>query len=219
MLKKMLPSFIALLALGTVTTATASSHAGPYLNFNIGYAHQVGKNSFTVSSIQLNTRSSHNFAWNALGGYNWDWTDHSGVALELGYADYGSMEWDNTSTGDSVDIDQTAYLLQLVYNYYWKKDFTAFAKGGLAFGRTNLNTDGAIGTNSSSLTTNLNMTNQKYHNTLPMVTFGGTWTFMPQVAVNLMWEHIFGGKLKVDNTDQFQTVDSFMIGFKYTFDM
>ncbi len=222
MAKKMLASITGLIALTAATSALASpdysaaAKSGLYANANIGYAYQVGKNALEFDSLDLDHRTEHRFAWSAYMGYNFSYNDRSGIAIEGGYADYGSMEWRNEGS-DGVDIDQTAFLAQLVYHYAWKQNLDVYAKGGVALGRTNINTDGTVMMTNTTLSTSGTMSNQKVWNTVPMATLGMTYNFMPELGVNVMWEHIFGEELKTDNIDEFQSVDSFMLGLVYRF--
>ena len=224
MLRKTLVSFAAIIALASTTNAMAaasnySAAAKPslYANFNIGYAYQTGKGSLAFDALTLDKRTEHKFGWNAYMGYNFNLKANSGIAIEGGYADYGSMEWRNEGS-DGVDIDQTAFIAQLVYNYGWKRNLDLFAKAGLALGRTNINTDGTAMTTNSTLSTSGTMSNQKLWNIVPMATLGFTYNFMEELGVNFMWEHIFGEKFKSSNIDEFQAVDAFMLGLIYRFD-
>ncbi len=236
--KKTLTSFIALAACGLSMTAMAAmmdapvnperpsstperflkpSRSGLYTQFNIGYANQNGAKGFEVGSFDLTHSRTRSFAWDAYFGYLFKITPKSSAGFELGYGDYGSVKWQD-DTNDAARISQTAWLAQLVYDYAWKKNIDLFAKVGAALGRTNINTDGGIGTTPNTLTTDTTETNQNHWNTRPMFTLGITYNFMYEMGATFMWEHIFGNDVKTDNTDRFQTVDAFMLGLQYRFD-
>lgn len=219
MLKKIAITAIATSSL--MVAAQASALTGIHVNGNLGYANQSArsslKNAFDPTStatggqVTLNKRSKKHFAWTAFGGYNYDFNDDWGMGLELGYGDFGQTKWKTDGGADEVKVDQTAWMLLASSTWHADENFDVFLKAGAAFGKTDYKSDGGVQIDGE--------TSKKYNNTRAMTVLGAAYNFMPEFGVNLEWDHIFGTQVSTNSANKFQTVDAFMAGLKYTFEL
>lgn len=205
-------------ALTTVATTTllmaanASALTGVFINGQVGYANQTANSSLGDGS--LSDREKYHGAWNATLGYNYDVNEQFNLAAEFGYGYYGRTTW-KAETG-SVDgfakIKQSAWLLLFTAGYNFNEMFGAYVKAGPAFGRSNVRGDNTYSFDDGTV-------DEDFNKTRAMTVLGIKYNFMPELAVNLEWQHIFGSKLSDSKPDTFQTVDAFMAGLTYTFEV
>ena len=208
MLKKIATTALAVSALAMATQASAMT--GVYVNGNLGYAKQSYTTDLTGND---DTASDSTFAWEGFLGYNHDMNDQWGLGAELGYADYNEMKWTSgVDSNDTLTNEQYGWIINAVGTYHADDQFDLFAKAGLIFGKNKLKETDSTHSATESETNS---------NTQFMTTLGVGYNVMPELAVVLQWEHIFGNKIKdeVDGGDNFQTVNAFMAGVKYTFEM
>lgn len=206
MLKKIAISSLA--AASLIITTNANALTGVYVNGQLGYANQTANSS--LDTLSLDDRSKKHFGYNMFLGYNVDLDEQFSLAGEIGYGDYGQTEWENSSNSNSLSADQSAFLLLGVGRYRLNPLFSTYLKAGFAFGRTKIDTDGAI-------TIEDGETSETFNNTEFMTALGASYNVTPELAANLEWQHIFGDKITSDAVNRFQTVDAFMLGLTYTF--
>ncbi len=208
MLKKIAISSLA--AASLIISTNASALTGAYVNGQLGYVNQTANSSLDTTS--LDDQSKKHFGYNLFLGYNYDLDEQFSIAGEIGYGDYGQTEWENSSNSNSLSADQSAFLLLGVGRYRFNPLFSTYLKAGFAFGQTDIDTDGTVVLTDGK-------TSETFDNTQLMTALGVTYNFTPELATNLEWQHIFGDKITSDAVSRFQTVDAFMLGLTYTFEV
>ena len=209
MLKKIAITTIA--ASSLMAAASASAITGIYVDGALGYANQSAVSEPDAGTgITLNKREKTHFAWDAAFGYNYDINTDFGLGAEVGYGSYGQVEWKNDAGTSKMTADETAWTLLAVFNWNIDDMFDAYVKAGGAYGKNHVTTEGVAGGN----------TNENQYRVRPMTVLGVDYKILPELAVNLEWQHIFGQDItSTTSTDKFQTVNALMLGLKYTFAM
>ncbi len=209
MLKKIAITTIA--ASSLMAAASASAITGIYVDGALGYASQSATSEpFAGVGVTLDKREKTHFAWDAAFGYMYDINTDFGLGLELGYGSYGQVKWKNDDSSAKMTTDETAWTLLGVFNWSINDMFDAYVKAGAAYGKNHVKTDGLAG----------GSTDDNRHKVRPMTVLGVDYKIMPELAVNLEWQHIFGQDItSTGDTDKFQTVNALMLGLKYTFAM
>ncbi len=96
-----------------------------------------------------------------------------------------------------------------VATYHFDEDMNAYFKAGAAFGKNDVISNDTGYTDSDG----------NHGSTRPMTVLGARFNIMPELAVSLEWQHIFGSKMTASNTNNFQTIDAGMLGLTYTFEV
>ena len=197
--------------------ANASALTGVYVNGQIGYADQSAKGELLsngTSATDLTERTKRQGAWSTALGYNFDLDEAISFGAEFGYGYYGRTIWqaESGSVDGFAKIKQSAWTLLFTAGYHFDEMFGAYFKAGPAFGSSDVRGDNSFSFDGA-------VTDESYNKTLPMIVLGGTFNIMPELAVNLEWQHIFVAELTQEQPNRFQTVNAIMAGLTYTFEV
>ncbi|ODN42317.1 outer membrane beta-barrel protein [Piscirickettsia litoralis] len=193
-MKKVITGLACLLAI-SLSIPSWAAPSGLYIEGTFGWVGQSGLPSQTA--LSATEKTDKHMGGRVAIGCSFELDQQLSLGAELGWGSYGRSDYGSVGPLDSSAID-----LQAVGNFYINPQVSLIGKLGLAYSSLKVNnafTDG----------------NRDEFNVIFGVGMG--YDISQNLQFNVIYSHIFGHDVNIDNSSNTATINAVLLGIKYTF--